>query len=132
MHYGNDLYARALFLFNSAHPQSAEGLRENPPVVRPGQQLFIPPSRILEKEHAGALPERSESRQPAISSSSAGTRTYRVSRDGEMFLDIARRTGAKWEEIYLLNQQHDPKQRVPGGTLLRLPEGATVPAENQQ
>lgn len=130
---GTDVYARALFEFNRVHPQGAEGLRAEPPVIRPGEKLFIPPIRILEKDHPALVPERGAIPAAPVAATPPGdvAPSYRVGRDGEMFLDVARRTGVKWEDIYLLNRQHDPKQPIPAGVLLQLPAGARVPAENR-
>lgn len=135
-YYGTAAYARALAEFNRVHPQCAEGLRAAPPVVRTGEKLFIPPIRILEKDHAALVSTRSAPSAPATApapamETGASASSYRVGRDGEMFLDVARRTGAKWEDIYLLNRQHDPKLPIPAGVLLQLPPGARVPVENR-
>jgi nucleoid-associated protein YgaU len=46
---------------------------------------------------------------------------------GQQFYEIARETlgsGARWSEIYQLNQQLDPRQMVPEGTQLKLPADA--------
>jgi nucleoid-associated protein YgaU len=125
-YYNDEVYATALLEFNRARPQGPEGLQESPPVVRPGQNVFIPPIRILEKEHAAAIPSSPTTVPKPVASSTAvpGERSYRVGKTGEMFLDIAKRTGARWEDIYLLNQKYDPKLPVPPGTVLRLPAGA--------
>lgn len=129
-YYGTTAYTRALIEFNRVHPQGAEGLRANPPVVRPGEKVFIPPIRILEKDHAALVSGRGDPPAPAAPAGGSAS-GYRVGRDGEMFLDVARHTGAKWEDIYLLNRQHDPSQPIPAGVLLQLPAGARVPAENR-
>ncbi len=119
--YQTEVYAQALFEFNRAHPQRPDGMRRNPQVVQPGQRIFIPPIRVLMKEHAAAIPAGAH-RADAAPPPEGGERTYRVGGNGEMFLDIERKTGVRWEDIYLLNRRtYDPKQPVPAGTVLRLP-----------
>jgi hypothetical protein len=52
---------------------------------------------------------------------------YTVPQGGQQFYEIARDTlgnGLRWNEIYQLNQQYDPKFAVPAGTQLRIPPDA--------
>ena len=150
-YYHTDRYAQALALFNRNHPRAADGLLLDPPLVQPGTQVFIPPARILERDYARAIkpapaadnPSSVPSPAPAGASSSvpsstspssegigtaaSGGKFYRVQSNGEMFLEIARRTlgnGDRWEEIYRLNPRFDPKNPIPGGQILRLPPDA--------
>ena len=53
--YGNDKYAQALVLFNRDHPQATEGIRQEPPQLRPGTPIFFPPKEILESKYASTL-----------------------------------------------------------------------------
>jgi hypothetical protein len=139
-----DKYARALLLFNRDHPLANSAVKSEPPLLQAGQQVYVPPARILEKYYAAAIDPKS-SAAPAIPT---GTRvgilsgpetpapppatairadaasTYRVAGTGEMIRDIARRTlgdAERWPEIYRLNPNIDPKEAVPTGSELRLP-----------
>ena len=53
--YGNAKYAQALVLFNRDHPQATEGIRQEPPQLRPGTPIFFPPKEILESKYASTL-----------------------------------------------------------------------------
>ena len=56
-------------------------------------------------------------------------RIYVVSKDGETFWDISRRTLGnpnRWWEISQLNKQIDPSRPVPANTTLRMPADARV------
>jgi hypothetical protein len=53
--YGNDKYAQALVLFNRDHPQATEGVRQDPPQVRPGTPIFYPPKEILESKYGSVI-----------------------------------------------------------------------------
>jgi nucleoid-associated protein YgaU len=136
--YHTDKYERALVLFNRNHPQATDTVLQDPPVLKAGQPVYIPPIRILEKNHAAVIPELSSlptsPRARAASAPAAGNvPLYRVGADGEMMLAIARRTlgdDNRWSEIYKLNPRFDPKQRVPAASVLRLPADARVPSEN--
>jgi hypothetical protein len=143
-----DKYARALLLFNRDHPLANNALKTDPPVLQTGQQIYIPPARILEKYYAAAVDPKaapvpattagtrvgilSGSETPAPPPPSAAVRVdppsaYRVGGSGEMIRDIARRTlgdADRWPEIYRLNPNIDPKEAVPAGSALRLPAGA--------
>jgi hypothetical protein len=153
-YYYTDKYALALLQFNRHHPRAAVGISQDPPVLQAGQPVYIPPLRILEKQYLSApadpslitqvgapSPALTDPRNPASLvppvtippgkswSTPSGERTYPVPDQGEMFLEIARKTlGSpdRWAEIYRLNPQYDPKYRVPAGTNLRLPADARV------
>jgi hypothetical protein len=52
---------------------------------------------------------------------------YLVRPNGEMLWEVARQTlgdGRRWPEIYRLNPEVIPEQRIPAGTQLRMPVGA--------
>jgi nucleoid-associated protein YgaU len=148
--YLSERYAQALLLFNRNHPLAAGSLRQEPPALLPGQPVYLPPARILEKYYGAAInndqtrlapaappdapPQPPSFASPASFTAPAGNeRKYRVRAQGEMLLDIARRTlgtGDRWAEIYQLNPRYDPKEPVPGGTELRLPPDARVDAQD--
>jgi hypothetical protein len=51
--YGSDKYAQALVLFNREdNPQAPEGIRQEPPQLRPGTAINFPPKEILENRYA--------------------------------------------------------------------------------
>jgi len=55
--YQTDKYAQALLLFNRNHPRASASVRQDPPVLAVGQPVYIPPLRVLEKQHATAIPD---------------------------------------------------------------------------
>jgi len=148
--YRTEAYDQALLLFNRNHPLAGDALRQSPPLLQPGQPVFIPPLQILRKYYAASIsdtrdltPARSEApaAQQAVAltpplnaaaPTAATARTYRVGASGEMFRDVARRTlgnADRWTEIYQLNSSYDPTHTVPAGTELRLPADAHVDAQ---
>jgi hypothetical protein len=153
-YYQSDRYERALLLFNRSHPLAAASIRQDPPQLRPGQKVYVPPDRILEKYYASAIAEapavdavpatRNTDPTPAIrpmavtpvatvtpTPAQPQEKTYRVGAAGEMMRDIARRTlgdADRWPEIYQLNLRYDPKEPVPAGAELRLPASARTDA----
>ncbi len=124
--YKSDKFERALLLFNRNHPLAKPGIKEEPPKLQPGQEIYIPPTRILEKYYAiGIAADSSPAPQPATAAPTPKPRTYQVQPGGEMFLDIARRAlgnSERWSDIYRLNPRFDPSQPVPAGTELVLPQ----------
>jgi nucleoid-associated protein YgaU len=156
--YRTELYGQALLLFNRNHPLATENVRRDPPVIQAGQPIYIPPMQILRKYYASAIVETATGtsrpspaaplrdaaasiRPLAVAPSAAVAapapatapeRSYRVSGNGEMLRDIARRTlgnGDRWAEIYRLNPKYDPVYPVPAGADLRLPGNARVDAQ---
>jgi hypothetical protein len=125
-------YERALALFNRAHPLAIDALRQNPPLLRPGDSVYIPEQRILDKNYQSVIDETANvgaAGQTTPANAIASEKTYRVRANGEMFYEIARRTlgnGERWQEIYRLNPGLDPKDPVAAGTQLRLPADARV------
>jgi nucleoid-associated protein YgaU len=142
--YRSEKYERALLLFNRNHPLAVDGLRVDPPTLQAGQSIYIPPARILEKYYGSLISEAPAPSGAFGGSSSAGAsgaagsglaaeRKYRVGGNGEMFLEIARRTLGnenRWAEIYRLNPRFDPKDPVPAGSELRLPADAQVGSQS--
>lgn len=138
--YRTPKYERALLLFNRSHPLATEAVRQEPPSLRPGLKVYIPPARILEQYYAAAITDAAaanagsaEARRPAgvLTSSTvpsiAADKILRVAEGGEMIRDIARRAlgdPERWAEIYQLNRNVDPRYPVPAGTELRLPSDA--------
>jgi nucleoid-associated protein YgaU len=144
-YYHTAKYAQSLLLFNRNHPRAADALRQEPPLLREGQAVYIPPLRILEKNFASAIPNHSPVPPPSASpagaspvgssgttgSNSPAARLYRVRRPGEMVYEIARHAlgdGNRWQEIYLLNLGLNTERPVPGGSILRLPPDARIDA----
>lgn len=109
----------------AAVPAAPAGLPAAPATV-PQAGLDVP------RPLAGpSLPRAPVRESPRSLSPSGGERRYRVPGAGEMFLEIARRTlgsGERWVEIYQLNRQYNPAERVPAGSVLRLPADANVGA----
>jgi hypothetical protein len=54
--YKSKLYAQALLRFNREHPRGADELRTNPPQVRPGTQIHVPPLDVLESRYPDLFP----------------------------------------------------------------------------
>ncbi len=159
-YYRSPRYERALLLFNRDHPRSGESIRQEPPVLTPGQPIFLPPARILEKQYPAAITEgtplpSAPAAPPPPSPGSVGLEaprpvagatpstswsmpasgpTYRVRKGGETFLDIARRTlgnSERWADVYRLNRNYNPAYPVSEGSVLVLPAGAHVEAEDR-
>jgi nucleoid-associated protein YgaU len=154
-HYHTENYAKALLQFNIDHPLANDKVRRNPPVLEPGQAVYIPPTRILESRYGAfyipgykpaqqqsaapgsALPARNDHSANASPGVAANTSAvypqYRVQGQGETMREIARATlgsAERWSEIYKLNPDYRPEFRVPGGTALRLPSDARVDPAN--
>jgi nucleoid-associated protein YgaU len=144
-YYQSEKYERALLLFNRNHPRATDAIRQDPPVMRDGQPVYIPPLRVLERQYASVIPDHIPLPPPVPPLASAAPgypaplasssdRLYRVRPNGEMLWDIAQRTtgrGERWAEIYALNPQLNPQQPIPGGYTLRLPADASVPPSDR-
>ena len=143
-YYQTEKYERALLLFNRNHPRATDAIRQDPPVLRDGQPVYIPPLRVLERQYASVIPDHIplpppvpplSSSTPGYAAPAGGTgdRLYRVRGDGETLWEIAQRTmgrSERWAEIYSLNPQLNPQQRIPGGYTLKLPADATIPSQD--
>lgn len=140
-YYQSDRYEQALQQFNRDHPLAQADFKKNPSTLTPGQALFIPPIRVLEKNYAAAIaPATAPPAAPVPSNPMALSvpisrpelttqQRYRVRANGEMMRTIAQRTlqnGDRWPEIYALNKQFDPKDPVPAGSDLALPADARI------
>jgi hypothetical protein len=117
-YYNSDAYALALQRYNREHPGQAEYVR-------------VPPIWVLEKKYASdiaATSARSTSNAPPLSvDPTRNEQIYTVNDNGEMLADVAKKTlGSEeaWKRIWDMNAQLNPAKMVPGGTRLRLPEGA--------
>jgi hypothetical protein len=134
-YYRAETYERALLLFNRNHPRAADGLRQDPPVLKAGQPVFIPPLRILEKQYPSAIPQQPAGAEPASRTSGTAAAVtlaaprYCVRQGGEMVLAVAQRTlgkGDRWMDILRLNPGLNPMYPIPAGTVLQLPADARV------
>jgi hypothetical protein len=150
-HYHTENYGKALLQFNIDHPLANDKVRRNPPVLEPGQAVYIPPTRILESRYGafyipGYKPAPQQGAAPAGAAPASGDHStnaspgatgnfspiykqYRVQSQGETMREIARATlgnADRWSEIYNLNRDYKPEFRVPGGTVLRMPGDANL------
>ena len=77
-YYATDKYAMALQSYNQDYPLATPAMRQNPPAIVPGQVIWVPPARILERDYGqqigGLTPVKGS--VPA-SDSRAGTPTGR-------------------------------------------------------
>jgi hypothetical protein len=138
-YYGNDQYEQALLRFNQNHPLATEAVKQNPPALKPGQAVYIPPADILRKYY-GAAPAEAAPPTPSASLEGVGVSAirpvavappaapsapvYHVRGKDEMIYEIAQRTlgkGDRWPEIFQLNKDLDTTRPIPVGTELRLP-----------
>jgi hypothetical protein len=134
----------------------AEALRQwyaakRPPIVlppdgtlTPGQKLYVPtPVSVLTNRYPNLVPaiKNVESRMapggvvPAVYSTPAAPPavTYYKVQKPETMADIARQTlGAsdRWIDLRKLNPNSDPEKPLTPGTVLVMPAGAVVSAEN--
>ena len=54
-YYFTEKYGAALQQYNHDYPLAAVGMRQNPPVMAPGQAIWVPPVRILERDYANQI-----------------------------------------------------------------------------
>jgi hypothetical protein len=132
--YRTDKYSQALLMHNRSHPVAADGIRSEPPVLQPGQPVYIPPSELLQKRYpaliSGTTPAAAvgqpvgTGQPPATSWSNPGERTYTVQQRPETFYEIAKkvlRDDMRWSDIWRLNQNFSTDAILPVGTVVRLP-----------
>jgi hypothetical protein len=149
-YYSTDKYAAALQKYNRDYPLATREMRQNPPAVNPGQVVWVPPARILERDYAADIggltpvaPVVPTSRPaveavpppPGLANSGFGNpagQLYRVRGPaGESLQEIARRTlndGNQAPRLRGFNPTLSPDVRlpIPAGTVLRLPAEAKV------
>jgi len=141
--YGSDKYGQALAQYNLDDPGFGAGLQPGK-TLQAGQRILIPQNAYtLEGKYASLIVDRPGAPAPvqtasatvmpgnpnATATSLTGEKSYRVHTAGEMFLTIARNTLGnedRWPEIYRLNPRFDPKDAVPGGSVLRMPGDARI------
>jgi hypothetical protein len=148
--YGTPKYADALLKYNQDYPLASREIRQTPPAVAPGQVLWVPPVRILERDYADHIsgltpivtPATPTARPtvepvappPGLANSGFGNpagQLYRVRAPGESVQEIARRTlgnSGLATRVQGLNPtlSPDPRLPIPAGTVLRLPGEAKV------
>jgi nucleoid-associated protein YgaU len=140
--YFTDKYAAALQEYNRDYPLAAAGMKQNPPAMVPGQAIWVPPVRILERDYARfvadfrplnnrGMPAPVDS--PSTSRLATDPKLCKVRDRGETLYDIARRTlgdSGQWSVIHRLNPtlSRDPKLPIPAGTVLRIPADAKMEA----
>jgi nucleoid-associated protein YgaU len=142
-YYFAEKYSAALQEYNRDHPLAKSGMKQNPPAMSPGQAIWVPPVRILERDYANSigdlrpLNDRGGTFVPTAkpAHSPNDTKHFKVRERGETMYEIARRTlgdSGQWFVVHRLNPtlSRDPKLPIPGGTVLQLPvEAKTEPAD---
>jgi hypothetical protein len=134
--YHSDRYAAALLMFNRGHPLAADGVRSEPPVLRPGQPVFIPPVEILQKRYSALITDPGPLARPPAHApghtipgparvNPISERTYQVQGRPETFIEIAKKVFSnpnRWWDIAQLNPQHkNPNEPLAVNTVIRLP-----------
>jgi hypothetical protein len=97
----------------------------------PQDQISPPPPPTPQGGWTNATPPQSNPNKEAPATSNSGptstTKPYWVPADGKYYYEIARETlgdGTRWGDIWRLNTNYPPENRIPGGTQLRLPPDA--------
>jgi hypothetical protein len=134
--YLTENYARALLVYNRNHPQAADALRQEPPVLPEGTMVFIPPVSILEKRYASMIPNltpitppsppppaatvsNAKPARPVVPPIGAGLEAattypqYKVVGRSEMMWEIARRARARASAAGDLPSEPELQGRVP-------------------
>jgi hypothetical protein len=151
--YFSDKYEAALLKYNQDYPLARPEMRQDPPAVMPGQMVWIPPVRILERDYGhliAGLPPLGPNGVPAAptarpagpvvtpvspppAAANPPAQLTKVRSGGETLYELAKRAlndNGQWYVIYRLNPalSPDPKLPIPAGTVLRLPPEARVEA----
>lgn len=63
--YLSEKYERALLLFNRSHAMANDNIKHDPPILNPGQNVFIPQLKILEQRYASVIPDLTPLPPPA-------------------------------------------------------------------
>jgi hypothetical protein len=150
--YGTPKYADALLKYNQDYPLASREMRQTPPAVAPGQVVWVPPVRILERDYANQIRDLTPiatptsrptvmpvAPPPGLANSGFGNpagQLYRVRANGESVQEIAKRTlgnAAQAARVQQLNPtlSPDPRLPIPAGTVLRLPGDANVDAADR-
>ena len=136
--YTSDKYERALLMYNRRHPQPSGGIQTEPPVLRPGDPVYIPPLEILERKYPAMIPglpprpapspigsPMAAFPPPAQPLTTAGFRIYRVRDKPETLYEIAKKefgNGDYWGDIFRINPEvKNPNTPLPVGTVVRVP-----------
>jgi hypothetical protein len=135
--YGSEDYAVALQRWNMIHEQASATAQKGRLVI--GEKVYFPSREMLERTYPEALPAVRPTGAVEMAPQTArpapeATLQYRVGGQGEPLYAIATKTlkdPTRWSEIARLNPTLNPENPVPANTVLRLPAGATVPAENK-
>jgi hypothetical protein len=137
-YYNTDGYAKALLLWNQTHPRASDAMARDGTLV-PGDKVFIPPVGQLEQHCSAAIstvkpaPRPAGAIQTGFTTPAAADFAYYKVVEEESVEVIARRTfgtGDRANDLLRLNPNLRSGQTVPAGTMLLLPAGARVPAEN--
>jgi len=139
--YGNDRYAAALLEYNRRHYLADVNIKADPPRLTPGQRVQVPPREVLDAQYAQLIRDNATlggghgvsiaRPQPIIGSTATApppntrivsaatadsTKSYRVTGQGQMILEIARQTlgdSSRWPEIFRLNPNLQPQYPIP-------------------
>ncbi len=144
--YKTEDYAKALQMYNQNHPRAGDAMRRDG-TMAPGDQIYLPPSPVLEKRHADVIvrskpkpvtsgtvggdgfgPVQADFRTPAEKPANP---TYKVKVTGETLFQIASQQlhdGNRWSEIAALNPRAPTDGVVLGGTILQMPAGSATAA----
>jgi hypothetical protein len=127
--YNDTKYATALRTYNRNKPLQGSGQILIPPLGVLGRTSpSTPPTIGMPVSQAGGTPEWGSA--PPSTTVRAGEKTFRVPTGGMTMKAIARLTlnnEQRWQDIYTLNPQHRPDERLPAGTDIRLPTDARIP-----
>ncbi len=150
--YRDASYGQALLQFNRSYPGAVAAIMKDPPELKVGQAIAIPPLHVLQSKYPGAAPKvqpvpvapgfnvgppvvanktptaAAANVEPTalgqIQQTPAGP-VYTVKGQSEFMIQIAQKTlgnGKDWSKIWHLNTQLDPSQPVPVGTQILLPK----------
>ena len=142
-YYLDESYERALRKYNIDGAYDGSG---GPDRMQPGvTKIAVPPIRVLQQKYPELLPggqantnAASTSNAPQVNNllgqpqsinPSSAFREYRVPEPGQTIREVARQTlgsGESWRNIWSLNTRLNPNERVPAGTMLRLPAEAVT------
>jgi LysM domain len=137
-YYGNENYAAALEQHNRTHEEASTDLRDGR--LRIGDRVYVPKDKtVLETRYPDKIPGLNPAAlgsAPAAfgTPAPAGLVRYQVRGPADYLYGIAQKSlnnGNRWRDIKDLNPNVSPEVPVPVGTVLLLPAGADVSAENR-